>query len=551
MEKLYNRLQTANNPLEIIELSDEFLDKHIYGYIKLMFLKGETLLSLERIDDALSVFKQILEYDDTRFAGRAHNSIGFCYSMKNKPRKAESEFKKAQKYCDESSLLLNSTTLNLAAYYSKTNQKTNTFKIFKEIYDLDSSNEYNNAPIPLLTKANNPEELINIFDISIDESYNAYVDVLFAKGNALVNLKRFDEAISVFEEILKYPYNKEAIGQTHNAMGFCYSRKNDLDKAVSEFEKAYEYSNDPTTLYNLASHYTMTNQNEKALEIFKELSELDPYNKDMKKIIEMLELTLNKKDQINEGHFNSVKEAFMQADIYMAQNDYEKAIGVYDLITDITPEQPPAWNKKGYAYSQLGKYEEAIKCFDKALEYNPNSAYSMFYKSMVYMNLEDFENAQDMIIKALNIIPDNTEFLNNYCYILIKLDKNNEAIDIANEALKIDPDSVETYTNKAFALENLNRFDEAIECYNKALKINPNFFEAWHNKAFSLENLNRFDEAIECYNKALELHPNNYHILEKISWLYVKKGDPENAAKYFSKAIDLHSSLEENSEDSK
>ena len=83
MQELYNRLKMEKNPLEIIKICDELLDNHIYGYIKLMFLKGEILLSLGRIDDALFVFKQILEYNDDRFTGRTHYSLGFCYSIKN------------------------------------------------------------------------------------------------------------------------------------------------------------------------------------------------------------------------------------------------------------------------------------------------------------------------------------------------------------------------------------------------------------------------------------------------------------------------------------
>ena len=131
MQELYNQIQSATDPLKIIYLCDKFLDNHLIGYIKLMFLKGETLLSLGRFDEALSIFEQILEYDNNRFSGRAHNSIGFCYSIKNDFEKAESEFEKAREYCDESSLSLNSATLNLAAYYSMTNEKENTFKIFR------------------------------------------------------------------------------------------------------------------------------------------------------------------------------------------------------------------------------------------------------------------------------------------------------------------------------------------------------------------------------------------------------------------------------------
>ena len=389
MQELYNQIQAATNPLEIINLSDKFLDKQLIGYIKLMFLKGETLLSLGKVDDALSIFEQILEYDNNRFAGRAHNSIGFCYSIKNEFEKAESEFEKAREYSDESSLSLNSATLNLATLYSMTNKKENTFKIFKELYGLNPSNEKEDIHISLLTVASNPEELIMIYNSTIDDSYNADVNVLFAKGDALVNLQKFDDAINVFEEIPKYPYDKEVVGKAHNAMGFCYSRKNEIDKAICEFEKAYEYSKDPTILYNLASHYTMANQKEKSLEIFKELSELDPYNQDVKKIIGMLELELNRNNLNNNNSFNSVQEALKQADTYWEEKEFEKVIEVYDSINDFMPKQPLVWNRKGDAYYQLGRYEEAIKCFDKAFEYNPHSPFPPYYKSLIYMNLED------------------------------------------------------------------------------------------------------------------------------------------------------------------
>ncbi len=328
MQELYNQIQTATNPLEIIYLCDKFLDQHILGYMKLMFLKGEILLSLGRFDDALSVFEQNLEHDDNRFAGRLHNSIGFCYSMKNEFEKANSEFEKARKYCDEPLLILNSATLNLAAFYSMTNQKEDTFKIFKQLYGLDPSNGYNEVHISFLALARNPEELIGIYDQTIDERYTPDVNVLFAKGDALVSLERFDEAIPVFEKILKYKNNSDIAiaGKTHTAIGICYFRKNELEKALPEFEKARQYSDDSIILSNLANTYTLTNQKEKALEIYKELSIREPHNKDLKKIIELLEVELNGKNSLKDIPFNSIEEALNQADTYWEEKEYEKVI---------------------------------------------------------------------------------------------------------------------------------------------------------------------------------------------------------------------------------
>lgn len=533
MQELYNKIQTANNPLEIIKLSDEFLDKHLIGYIKLMFLKGETLLSLGRFDDALYVFKQILEYDEDTFAGRAHNSIGFCYSIKNEFDKANSEFKNAQKYCDEESLLLNSTILNQAAYYSKTNQKQNTFKIFKELYNLDQSNRYDDVHMSFLTIASNPEELIHIFDSSIDERYTPNVNVLFAKGDALVSLENYKDAIPVFEEILKYRNDNdyEIAGKTHTAMGICYFRRNELNKALSEFEKAREYSDEPIVLYNLANTYTLTNQKQKALEVYKEVARREPYNQDVKKIIELLELELNRENQINDIHFNSIEEALNQADTYWEDNEYEKVIEIYDSINDLMPKQPLVWNRKGNAYFHLGRYEEAIECFDKAFEYNPHFPFPLYYKTLCYMGLEDYENAENTVVQALMFFPDSPGFLNNYCVILNKLGKYEEALDAADKALISNPNSVETYTNKAHALKKLCEIDEALECYDKALKIDPNIIDAWLDKADALKDFEMFDEALECYKEALTHFPHNPDILHYMSVLYLIKGDLDNSSK--------------------
>lgn len=452
LQDLYNQLTATKNPLEIIEISDKILHERFMRYIKYMFLKGETLLSLGKFDDAFSVFEQILEYDDDRFAGRAHNSIGFCYSIKNEFDKALSEFEKASEYCDKPSLLLNLATLNMAALYSMTDKKENTFKIFKELYSMDPFNGCEETQVLFLKMVNNPEEIMEILKPRTVESFYVDVNVLSFKATALLNLERFSEAIPIFEEILKYSDDKDEIGSVHIYLGHCHYKNAELDKSISEYEKAREYSDDPGILYELAAIYGMANQQEKSLEVFKELSEIEPYNDGIKKNIEMLELEINKKDLLHDNNFNSIQEAIMQATIYSTWKEYEKAIEVYDLITDILPEQPMAWNEKGYAYYHLDKYEEALKCLDKAMKYNLDSTDSLYYKSLVYIKLEDYESAHDMIAIALRNFPDNKKYIDKYCYILKKLGRTKEAQDIANKS-SIDQKSLKTYKHTGVVLE--------------------------------------------------------------------------------------------------
>lgn len=540
MKELHNQLLAATDPIEIIEISDKILTERLRRYIKHTFLKGESLLSLGKFDEALSIFEQILEYNDDRFTGRAHNSIGFCYSMKNKPRKAESEFKKARKYCDESSLLLNSATLNMATYYSMTDQKEDAYKIFKELYVLDPSNRFGDSYMLVLMSSNNPQEFIETYDLNIDESFPKDEQVMAMKAIALMDLERFEEAIPILDDALKYTDDKEGLKIIHLHLGVSYYRLMELDNAIWEFEKAREYGDDSTILLNLANCYDMANQKEKALETYKELSKREPYNQEIIQKIENLKRENNGKDLLSESNFNSIDEAFLQGNIYWQQEEYEKAIEAFDFITDIMPNHPPSWHNKGFSYYQLGRYEEAMKNFDEALKYNPNSQYSMFYKSSIYMEEGDFENAEDWIVKALMISPNEPQFLNNYIYILTQLGKYEQAIDVANKSLIIEPDRDDIYNYKGLALSNLNRLEEAIECYDKALKINPNHVEAWTNKGLALSNLNRLNESLECFDKALKINPNIIEIWNNKGFALSNLNRLDESLKCFDNALKIN-----------
>ena len=540
MKELHNQLLAATDPIEIIEISDKILTERLRRYIKHTFLKGESLLSLGKFDEALSIFEQILEYDDDRFIGRAHNSIGFCYSMKNKPRKAESEFKKARKYCDESSLLLNSATLNMATYYSMTDQKEDAYKIFKELYVLDPSNRFGDSYMLVLMSSNNPQEFIETYDLNIDESFPKDEQAMARKAIALMDLERFEEAIPILDDALKYTDDKEGLKIIHLHLGVSYYRLMELDNAIWEFEKAREYGDDSTILLNLANCYDMANQKEKALETYKELSKREPYNQEFIQKIENLKRENNGKDLLSESNFNSIDEAFLQGNIYWQQEEYEKAIEAFDFITDIMPNHPPSWHNKGFSYYQLGRYEEAMKNFDEALKYNPNSQYSMFYKSSIYMEEGDFENAEDWIVKALMISPNEPQFLNNYIYILTQLGKYEQAIDVANKSLIIEPDRDDIYNYKGLALSNLNRLEEAIECYDKALKINPNNIDVLNSKGVALDNLNRSDEAIECYDKALKINPNYSEVWNNKGFTLNKLNKLDEAIECYDNALKIN-----------
>ena len=68
----------------------------------------------------------------------------------------------------------------------------------------------------------------------------------------------------------------------------------------------------------------------------------------------------------------------------MMQNDYARAISLFEKALEIAPDFSEAWNNLGGAYGGQGKYQKAYDCYLKAYEHNkrkPNQVYGLILSS--------------------------------------------------------------------------------------------------------------------------------------------------------------------------
>ncbi len=68
------------------------------------------------------------------------------------------------------------------------------------------------------------------------------------------------------------------------------------------------------------------------------------------------------------------------ASVYLSLQDYNGAIGVYQTITDLTPDDPDAYFNLGEVASQAGEKATALLAFSKFLELAPQSPYAQDVK---------------------------------------------------------------------------------------------------------------------------------------------------------------------------
>ena len=72
--------------------------------------------------------------------------------------------------------------------------------------------------------------------------------------------------------------------------------------------------------------------------------------------------------------------------LYIAANEYEKAINFLNAVIANDPENPELWNVKGQLLEAQGDINGAIDCFKKALDMNPNFALALGNMGRMYFN---------------------------------------------------------------------------------------------------------------------------------------------------------------------
>ena len=270
-------------------------------------------------------------------------------------------------------------------------------------------------------------------------------------GVALINNKKYEEAIKFFEEALKI--NPQCM-QAWNKKGVCNFLLGNLKNMFHDFEEALKIDN----TYFL------------------------PY--------------------YNLGVAFSKNEYFEQALVFV-----DKSISCKSDYYD-------SWYNKGVYLSNLGRYEEAIIAFDNALKINSTSPNSWFNKGLCLYYLSRFDESIECYEKVLIYDSNSLDALKNISITLGEAGRSKEALKYLDKLLKIQPRNLFIICLKAYNLATLECYEESLETFELALSIDSSYEEALKGKKRVLEELNnqnavkKSDDTMLCPNCGAE-NPNN------------------------------------------
>ncbi|MGQ9619175.1 MAG: tetratricopeptide repeat protein [Candidatus Aminicenantia bacterium] len=188
---------------------------------------------------------------------------------------------------------------------------------------------------------------------------------LFEKADAAVKEGRYDEGISMFNQVLqKYP----SLFHIFLNIGYTYMKKDDLDSALKNFQEVLDklkardgnFSKEPETAFKafvgIGEVWIKKGEFEKARENFEEALKLSPKDEAL---------------------------AYSVGEIYFDNQKIDEAIRYYELAITIKTDWWKPHAKLGYCYLNKGNVQKSIEYLKKALELQPDPSEAETIKAII------------------------------------------------------------------------------------------------------------------------------------------------------------------------
>ncbi len=238
---------------------------------------------------------------------------------------------------------------------------------------------------------------------------------------------------------------------------------------------------DVQTLLSDADGYMSEKKWDKALEVFDQIFELDPSN----------ETAL-------------LRAAFIN---FQVRKDSEKAYGYAKRLLEINPENYLALVILGHCHVLRGEIDTAIGCFERSVAINPSDEDSLTMLGMLELNYrDDPKKAVGYFERAYAVNPAGIETLINLAGIYLDIIKDlDKAAKYAEEVIALDEGNYMAWVILGEVSIKKNEMDKALECFDKAVKMSPNEI-TYYAIGLCYEKMGELDKAKEALETAREMN---------------------------------------------
>ncbi|MBQ2983187.1 MAG: tetratricopeptide repeat protein [Candidatus Gastranaerophilales bacterium] len=404
------------------------------NHIQIMNSLAVCYMNLEQDKKALELLNSAFEVDEKN--SLTLYNLGVYFENKEDFKKALEYFKKS--YDIEPSVSMLSSMANCATKAQDFALAANLYKSLIVTYPNNS--QYRISYIEALeAQQEYKEALMNVnLLLAVDEKN---VELAKKKGSYLRKLNYFDEAICVFDGLLKR--GKVDIEVYYN-LAFCYVELEDNDKAQEMFKKCITLEpNNPYAHKDLGVLYLKMNAYDWALDEIEQAIKLEDDVAEFHYSYGVCNMMLNKTDVAKEAFKKAVELDDTSADAFaylgyiaLIENQLDVSFELLQKALKIDPMNFLAKNHLAKYYFSQAKYETAKELLLDVIQTTKDDE-TMNMLAISYMETKEEKNAMGIFSKLIARYPQNHILLTNLAKCELKCNRKKEAQEHLRQALLI------------------------------------------------------------------------------------------------------------------
>ena len=336
-------------------------------------------------------------------------------------------------------------------------------------------------------------------------------DTLLMLGTLYVQRKEYDEAQKILNRLIKLEGDSYL---AHYSLARLYRELQYYDKAALSYEKALELNWNERLAYEMTEFYENQLQYDKAVTIYRRI--------------------------IEEGESTDMAKTRL-VNLYLKIEENEKALELLRELRTVLPESFNVDITITRILLSQEKYDEAVMILEDVLQTNPELIVMRYLLGMAYYRKKDFEKAAEQleIIPAESNLYEDTVFLR--VKILSETNDQAGAIELLEKQIA---EPLTRRPSFYILLASLYRETEKVahgkEIYEQAVQLYPQDAEILYNYGIFLEKIGEQDKALSRMQAVLVLEPDNGPALNYVGYTWADNGiNLEKALEYIKKAVEL------------
>jgi tetratricopeptide (TPR) repeat protein len=358
-----------------------------------------------------------------------------------------------------------------------------------------------------------------------------------------------DSAAGIYEQIIKTDSTDQ---NAYYALAQIYESTQPL-KALELYYKLVDLIGPEwNVLVSIADLNERMGNVEKTIETVEELTELNPSNLKLKKLliesylkVEKYDKALKMADELIVEHPNDINLIEYRANSLIQLDRWDEGAAEYEKLSerdDMPIESKIRIGAAFYSHSRGDSLSlsRAKKIFTK-IDADTTHWRVKLFLAQIALDEKDDSTAIENFYSAAELAPWNSQIYMSLGGLLFDKGRYDETIELLTPSIKRFPD--EFVLNVILGLsyvQNL-QYSEAEPFLKKALLLNPDDFTALYGYGVTLNQLNKDEEALIYLERALEKEPENVSLLGTIGLINENLGRLEKSEEIYQKALSIDS----------